>query len=152
MMAEFEGLRRRRVFPPWPACPWGSREAAAGGPPFASPHRVIDGVHRHAPDMRPPSQPALPARLTQADVHVVGVADHADGRPAGGRDRRTSPEGRVICAQLPSRAVRVALTPAERQSLAPPPGCISMLWIASPSGSSPAAGNCLPWARRPGRC
>ena len=43
-------------------------------------------------------------------------------------------EGRVICAQVPSRAVRVALTPAERQSLAPPPGCISRLWMAIPVG------------------
>ncbi len=48
--------------------------------------------------------------------------------------RRTSPEGRVIWAQVPSRAVSVALVPAERQSLAPPPGCISMLWICMPVG------------------
>ena len=48
--------------------------------------------------------------------------------------RRTSPEGSVIWAQLPSRAVRTAPTPAERQSLPPPPGCISILWIVKPVG------------------
>ena len=48
--------------------------------------------------------------------------------------RRISPEGRVIWAQVPSRAVSVAETPAERTSFAPPPGCISMLWICMPVG------------------
>ena len=57
--------------------------------------------------------------------------------------RRTSPEGSVIWAQCPSRAVSVAPTPAERQSLAPPPGCISRLWIASPVGIF-ASGRQLP--------
>ena len=41
----------------------------------------------------------------------------------------------MIWAQLPSRAVNVAPTPADRQSLAPPPGCISRLWIDRPVGN-----------------
>src|SRR5436190_21069343 len=41
--------------------------------------------------------------------------------------RRTSPEGKVICAHLPSRALRVALVPALRQTWPPRPGCISRL-------------------------
>ena len=43
-------------------------------------------------------------------------------------------EGRVSWAQLASRAVRVALVPADRHILAPPPGCISMLWMTMPVG------------------
>src|SRR5271166_5960975 len=56
------------------------------GAALTAAHRVIDGVHGGSPHMRPTAQPPLPPRLAQADVHVIGVADHADGRPAGGRD------------------------------------------------------------------
>jgi hypothetical protein len=48
--------------------------------------------------------------------------------------RRNSPEGSVSWAYEASRAVSVAETTAERQNLAPPPGCISMLWIRIPFG------------------
>src|SRR5918994_1935662 len=79
MMAEFDGLRRRRVLPPLASLP---------------------------------------------------VGEHGWRPPGGG----PWPGGGVICPRAPSGAVRVALTPAERQSLAPPPGCISRLWMAIPVG------------------
>src|SRR5205807_1412298 len=59
-----------------------ARVAAAGGAALAAAHRVADRVHRRAAVVRLAAHPALAAGLAQADVHVVGVADHADGRPA----------------------------------------------------------------------
>src|SRR5262249_964891 len=41
-----------------------------------------DRVLRHAAVVRLAAQPALAAGLSQADVHVVGVADRANRRPA----------------------------------------------------------------------
>src|ERR1700736_3558888 len=55
---------------------------AAGGAPFAAAHRVADGVHRRAAVVRLAAHVALAARLAQADVPVLGVADAADRRPA----------------------------------------------------------------------
>ena len=41
----------------------------------------------------------------------------------------------MICAQSASRAISVALVPADCGTSTPPrPGCSSMLWIAVPSG------------------
>src|SRR5947209_11338044 len=48
--------------------------------------------------------------------------------------RRTSPEGSVIWAHFPSRALSVALVPALRQIWPPRPGCNSKLWMLIPSG------------------
>src|SRR5262249_46035374 len=59
-----------------------ARVAAAGGAPLAAAHRVADRVHRGAAVVRLAAHPALAAGLAQADVHVVGVADGADRRPA----------------------------------------------------------------------
>src|SRR5205085_4482373 len=43
-------------------------------------------VHRRAAVVRLAPHPALAAGLAQADVHVLGVADRADRRPALGAD------------------------------------------------------------------
>jgi len=49
--------------------------------------------------------------------------------------RRTSPEGSVICAHLPSRALIVTEQPALRPICPPWPGCISTLWTDMPGGT-----------------
>src|SRR5262245_53482192 len=59
-----------------------ARVAAAGGAALAAAHRVADRVHRGAAVVRLAAHVPLPAGLAQADVHVVGVADGADRRPA----------------------------------------------------------------------
>src|SRR5579859_5671903 len=61
-----------------------ARIPTAAGAAFAAAHRVVDRVHGNAAVMRSPPQPARASRLAEADVHVVGVADGADGRPAFG--------------------------------------------------------------------
>src|SRR5205807_1383267 len=53
---------------------------------LAAAHRVADRVHRRAAVVRLAAHVALAAGLADADVHVVGVADRADGRPALGAD------------------------------------------------------------------
>src|SRR5262249_54575777 len=63
-----------------------ARVAAAVRPALAAAHGVVDRVHGGAAVVRLAAQPALAAGLAQADVHVVGVADGADGRPALGAD------------------------------------------------------------------
>src|ERR1700690_3153309 len=40
---------------------------------------VIDGVHHHTAGLGPDSQPARTARLADADVFMVDVADDPDG-------------------------------------------------------------------------
>src|SRR5262245_22453031 len=59
-----------------------ARMTPAGSAALAATHRVTHRVHRRAAVVRLATQPALAARLAEADVHVVGVADGADGRPA----------------------------------------------------------------------
>src|SRR5205085_245892 len=59
-----------------------ARVAAAGGAALAAAHRVADRVHAGAAVVRLAAHPALAAGLAQADVHVVGVADRPDRRPA----------------------------------------------------------------------
>jgi len=46
---------------------------------FAAPVGVIDRVHGHTADCRPDSHPALAACFAYLHVHVVFVADCADG-------------------------------------------------------------------------
>ena len=46
--------------------------------------RMVDGVHGLAARLRAHAQVALAAGLADRDVLVVGVADHADRRAAGG--------------------------------------------------------------------
>src|SRR5205823_7855497 len=78
-----------------------ARVPAAGGAAFAAAHRVADRVHRHAAVVRLAALPALAPGLAQADVHVVGVADGPQGRPAvaadaadyAGRQRALRPVG-----------------------------------------------------------
>src|SRR5215218_2269725 len=135
MMAEFDGLRRRRVLPPLASLPVGEHgcrppEVRPSPPPIGWSTGFIATPRTWG---RRPSQrlrPALPRRMFMWSALPTApiVARQAAGI------RRTSPEGRVICAQLPSRAVRVAETPAERQSLPPPPGGISRLWTDIPVG------------------
>src|SRR5829696_6915372 len=52
--------------------------------------------------------------------------------------RRISPLGSVSWAHSPSRFVRVALHPADRQICPPRPGCISTLWTDMPRGTRPS--------------
>src|SRR5262249_9713109 len=59
-----------------------ARVPTARGPALATPHRVAHRVHGRAPVVRLAPQPPFPPRLAEADVHVLGVADGADGRPA----------------------------------------------------------------------
>src|SRR6185503_974266 len=59
-----------------------ARMPAAGAAPFATAHRVIDGVHGDAAVVRSPPQPAGATRLAEAQVGVVDVGDLTDGRPA----------------------------------------------------------------------
>src|SRR5207248_217758 len=59
-----------------------ARVPAAGGAALAAAHRVADRVHRGAAVVRLAAHVPLAARLAEADVHVLGVADAADGRPA----------------------------------------------------------------------
>src|SRR5205807_3910210 len=63
-----------------------ARVPAAGGAPLAAAHRVADRVHRRAAVVRLAAHVALAAGLAEADVHVLGVADDADGGPALGAD------------------------------------------------------------------
>src|SRR2546423_1070623 len=135
MMAEFEGLRRRRVLPPLASLPGGEQggrppEVRPSPPPigWATGSIAPPGTGGGRPGRR--LRPALPRVMFMwsALPTVPIVARQAAGI------RRTSPEGSVIWAQVPSRAVSVAETPAERQSLPPPPGCISRLWTDSPVG------------------
>src|SRR3989442_16018350 len=113
MMAEFDGLRFFRVLPPLAKTPvglHGSRppEVRPSPPPIGWLTGFID-VPRLC-GLRPIQRlrPALPrlmfmwSALPRAPI----VARHR------ALMRRTSPDGRVICAQSPSRAESVALVPA----------------------------------------
>src|SRR6185503_13068007 len=75
------GLLALRQKPPRRA-----RMPAARGFSFTAAHRVIHGVHRDAPHVRPAAQPARFARLADHDVLVVFVADLPDRAPALRRD------------------------------------------------------------------
>src|SRR3954464_12733350 len=63
-----------------------ARVPPALAPPLAPAHRVADRVLGDAPLVRLFAHPPLAAGLPQADVHVVGVRDRPDARPARDRD------------------------------------------------------------------
>src|SRR5579871_3611040 len=63
-----------------------ARVSAARRSPFTTAHRMADRIHRRAAVVRLTAHPALPAGFAQADVHVLGVADGPDGRPASRAD------------------------------------------------------------------
>src|ERR1700751_3327917 len=128
MIAAFDGLRLLRVLPPLDRTPvglHGCRPPAVrpSPPPIGWLTGFID-VPRLC-GLRPIQRlrPALP-RLTfmWSALPITPMV----ARPSALR-RRTSPEGKVIWAQLPSRAVKVALVPALRHTWPPRPGVISRL-------------------------
>src|SRR6516165_12716531 len=51
---------------------------------FAAAHRMRHRVHRRSAIVRPTPSPTLSSRLAERDIHVVGVAENADGRAAFG--------------------------------------------------------------------
>src|SRR5579872_4570663 len=135
MMAEFDGLRFLRVLPPLASTPvglhgWRPPAVRPSPPPIGWLTGFIE-VPRLC-GLRPMCRlrPALPRLMPMCSALPMApiVARHSLDT------RRTSPEGSVTCAHLPSRAVSVALVPALRQIWAPRPGCISRLWIVMPSG------------------
>src|SRR5947209_17856718 len=117
MIAEFDGFRFFRVLPPLAKTPvglHGCRPPAVrpSPPPIGWLTGFID-VPRLC-GLRPIQRlrPALPRLMFMWSALPMApmVARHRE------LTRRTSPEGSVICAQLASRAVRVALQPALRHS------------------------------------
>src|SRR5205085_6781454 len=135
MMAELDGLRFLRVLPPLASTPVGLHglrppEVRPSPPPIGWLTGFIDTPRLCG--LRPSQRlrPALP--------RLIDMCSEFEITPTVARQlaltRRTSPDGRVICAQSASRAVRVALQPAERQIWPPRPGCISTLWTEVPSG------------------
>ncbi len=71
------------------------RMAAALGAAFAAAVGMVDGIHGRAADVGAAAHPAFAAGLAQHDAHVVGVAQGADGRPAGGRHAADFSAGEV---------------------------------------------------------
>src|SRR5262245_21255515 len=61
-----------------------TRMAAARRPTLAPTHRVRDRVHGGTAIVRLTAEPALPASFSQADVHVLGIANRSDCGPALG--------------------------------------------------------------------
>src|SRR6202142_1249808 len=135
MMAEFDGFRLLRVLPPLDSTPVGLHGCR---PPAVRPSPPPIGwltgfmeVPRLC-GLRPIQRlrPALP-RLTficsALPMEPIVAQQSA-------LTRRTSPEGKVIWAHLPSRALRVALLPALRHTWPPRPGWSSRLWMLIPSG------------------
>src|SRR5580704_8303578 len=110
MIAEFDGLRFLRVLPPLDSTPvglHGCRPPAVrpSPPPIGWLTGFID-VPRLC-GLRPSQRlrPALPRLMFMCSALPMEptVARHSD------LTRRTSPDGSVICAQRPSRAVIVTL-------------------------------------------
>src|SRR5215471_6632570 len=62
--------------------PWRHRMVPAAATVGAPAHRVVDRIHRDAPDRRPDAAPALCACLPDRAQVVLLVAHAADGRPA----------------------------------------------------------------------
>src|SRR6266700_7582496 len=128
MMAAFDGFRFLRVLPPLARTPvglHGCRPPAVrpSPPPIGWLTGFID-VPRLC-GLRPSQRlrPALPRLIFMWSALPIApmVARQLELM------RRTSPDGRVICAHGPSRAVSVALAPAALQSCPPDPGCNSRL-------------------------
>src|SRR5690606_29954271 len=86
--------------PPLGLAPGRGRRAAARRTALAAAQRVVDRVHRHAPDLRPPSAPAIGTRLPDPPELVVDVPDLPDRRQAVTVDHadlgRRQPDGDVI--------------------------------------------------------
>src|SRR5262249_20163667 len=128
MIAALLGLRLCRVLPPLAKTPVGLHGCR---PPLLLPSPPPRGwltgfivVPRFCG--RRPSQrlrPALPRLIFMWSGLPMApmVARHSE------LTRLTPPEGSVICAQRPSRAVKVAEVPALRHTWPPRPGCISKL-------------------------
>src|SRR5262245_5732777 len=123
MMAELDGFRLFRVLPPLASTPvglhgWRPPAVRPSPPPIGWLTGFID-VPRLC-GLRPSQRlrPALPRLMFMCSALPIEpmVARHSE------LTRRISPEGRVIWAHFPSRAPRVALVPALRQSCPPRPG------------------------------
>src|SRR5262249_27499429 len=116
MMALLDGLRFLRVLPPLASTPVGEH---GWRPPLLRPSPPPIGWLTgfwatprwcgFLPFQR--FRPALPSEIFMWSGFEI---DPTVARQLAGT-RRTSPEGIVSCAQSPSRAVSVALQPAERQ-------------------------------------
>src|ERR1700756_4049814 len=111
-MAEFEGFRFLRVLPPLARTPvglHGCRPPAVrpSPPPIGWLTGLMDVPRLWGLGARPRLRPALPRLMFMCSALPMApmVARHSL------ETRRTSPEGRVIWAQRPSRAVRGALVP-----------------------------------------
>src|SRR5437773_2575564 len=63
-----------------------ARMSPTGSSALASTHRMADRIHAGAAIMRATTHPPLPPRFSQADVHMVRVANRADRGPAIGAD------------------------------------------------------------------
>src|SRR5207302_6169111 len=136
MMAALDGLRFLRVLPPLARTPVGLHgclppEVRPSPPPIGWLTGFMDVPRLWGLRPNQRLRPALPRLMFMCSALPIVpiVARHAE------LTRRTSPEGSVICAHLPSRAVRVTLVPALRQSWPPRPGCISTLCTDIPSGT-----------------
>src|SRR5438093_11579490 len=125
MIAVLDGLRFLRVLPPLANTPVGLQgclppDVRPSPPPMGWLTGFID-VPRLC-GLRPIQRlrPALPRLMFMCSALPIApmVARHAE------LTRRTSPDGRVIWAQRPSRAVSVALVPALRHICPPRPGSI----------------------------
>src|SRR5215831_9515042 len=66
--------------------PRADRVPAARALALAAAQGVVNRVHGHAADRRAASLPPVPAGLAELDVALLGVADLADGGPAGDVD------------------------------------------------------------------
>src|SRR5262245_45025055 len=116
MIAALDGLRWCRVLPPLASTPVGEQglrppEVRPSPPPigwltgFIDTPRLCGRLPIHL------FRPALPSAMFMCSaLEIVPIV----ARQSAGT-RRTSPDGNVNCAQSASRAVRVALQPAERQ-------------------------------------
>src|SRR5436189_5313588 len=120
MIAEFDGLRFFRVLPPLASTPVGEHgcrppDVRPSPPPIGWLTGFIDTPRLCG--LRPFQRlrPALPRLIFMWSALLIApiVARHSLLK------RRTSPDGNVSCAQSASRAVKVALHPAERH-ICPP--------------------------------
>src|SRR5262249_59978051 len=121
MIAELDGFRFLRVLPPLASTPvglhgWRPPDVRPSPPPIGceTGFWATPRWWGFLPSQR--LRPALPRLMFMWSGLLIWpiVARHSDDT------RRTSPDGSVSWAQRPSPAVRVALTPALRQSWPPP--------------------------------
>src|SRR5512139_1828931 len=90
-----------RLVPLGGLAPRRARVTAAGGPPLAPAQRVVDGVHRHAPDGRTDPLPAAAAGLPQGDLLVFEVPHLSHGRHAVHEHEPDLPGGQPHVGVLP---------------------------------------------------